>query len=683
MNAPTTAERLQQMYEPLQMNQPALPVILTMDRSKAIDTLVSSLYPGAKRESAEMVLAYCEAAGLDPMQKPVHIVPMSVKTGQIDADGNDVYEMRDVVMPGIGLYRIQATRTGAYAGQDEPEFGPMVPLTYKKKIISWENGQNGRRVRKERWEDTELLFPQWCKVTVYRLVQGHRVPFTAKEFWLENYGTASAWTEAPNKMWERRTLAQLAKCFDSETEVLTTNGFEKFATLTGQVLQVTDQGLQPCDAVPFVQPYDGEMIVADGTRLNFSVTPNHDMLTSNGKIEAGDLYEQATKSGDKFQIPRAPVVIKPDLPVSDAVLRLVGYFMADGSHTGHRQMRIAVSRPWKIEALRELSLHQSEGIKRDAGRVAVVGSRAIATVSDKAQFVYDFGLIESMVSADKQINVETILALSQRQARVIADAIVEFDGSDNGGGVRRLTQKNGNVLRGFEVIAVHAGYSVSARAERTSDIGESASITISEAGHFPVVRGVDKNSASLVKRRNVAGSVWCVTVPSGVIVVRRKGFSMLCGNCAEAQALRKGFPDAVSSGPTADEMEGKHFDMDLDEAGNATPTPTPAPAEPPRKPKTEATTAPAPVDQQQCQAPAPAPAPAPASEAAQSTAAPSGVFMATGGEKQHIKVRCGHAKRDLAEVLATVLGDAGKAINAETLEGLTKEQFKALRAALS
>jgi len=41
--------------------------------------LKNSLYTGARDESIKMVLDYCKAAKLDPMQKPVHIVPMSVK----------------------------------------------------------------------------------------------------------------------------------------------------------------------------------------------------------------------------------------------------------------------------------------------------------------------------------------------------------------------------------------------------------------------------------------------------------------------------------------------------------------------------------------------------------------------------------------------------------------------------
>jgi len=38
--------------------------------------LKTSLYPNAIDESVDMVLAYCQAGALDPMTKPVHIVPM-------------------------------------------------------------------------------------------------------------------------------------------------------------------------------------------------------------------------------------------------------------------------------------------------------------------------------------------------------------------------------------------------------------------------------------------------------------------------------------------------------------------------------------------------------------------------------------------------------------------------------
>lgn len=497
---------------------------LAMDEKELMRVLGNSIYPGAADDSIRMVIGYCKAAGLDPMQKPVHIVPMWDKKSR---------SMRDVIMPGIGLYRTQAARAGTYAGVSDPEFGPDV-----------EESLGGVR----------MVYPMWCRVVVKRLLpNGTIAEFPAVERWKENYATADKDTAAPNAMWKRRPYGQLAKCFDPETEVLTEAGFQRFDSVTARVLQVGPAGLEPTNAVPFVQDYDGEMIVADGTRLNFCVTPNHDMLTNLGTMSAQDMYETATTSADKLSIPRAPDNLLADNPkFSDSVLRLAGYHLADGSHTGHAQFRIAVSRDYKVESLCEVGLHSRVGVKLDAGRTATLrDGRVIATKHDKMVFTYPFDLIDGLVDSDKRLISQAALSLSARQTRIVLDALLEFDGSDNGSGVRRLSQKNMNVRAAFELLAVHAGLSVSAWTD--------VSCTVSEAAAFPVVRNVEKNRGSLVVRKNVAGKVWCVTVPTGVIVVRRSGFSMLCRNCAEAQALRKAFPE-FGAQPTAEEMEGKSIE---------------------------------------------------------------------------------------------------------------------------
>ena len=161
-----------------------------IDRKDLINTLQNSLYTGAKTESVEMVLGYCEAAGLDPMQKPVHIVPMWSR----EAGG-----MRDVIMPGIGLYRIQADRSGSLAGVSEPEFGDDINGTFKDK--------EGREVA--------VTYPEWCKVSMKKLVGNHIVEFIAKEYWIENYATAGKCT-SPNAMWKKRPKGQLAKCAEAQ-----------------------------------------------------------------------------------------------------------------------------------------------------------------------------------------------------------------------------------------------------------------------------------------------------------------------------------------------------------------------------------------------------------------------------------------------------------------------------------
>lgn len=154
-----------------------------------ISVLQSSLYPGAAIGSVQMVLNYCAAAGLDPMQKPVHIVPIW------DAKAK---QMRDVVMPGIGLYRTQAARSGNYAGVSDAEYGPDTT---------------------EKLGGVDITYPVWCRVAVKRLLpNGNVAEFSATERWKENYAVKGGQEKsiAPNAMWQKRPYAQLAKCAEAQ-----------------------------------------------------------------------------------------------------------------------------------------------------------------------------------------------------------------------------------------------------------------------------------------------------------------------------------------------------------------------------------------------------------------------------------------------------------------------------------
>src|SRR5258708_24255716 len=52
---------------------------LEMKEDELIRVLESSIYPGATLESIKLAIGYCRPNSLDPMQHPVHIVPMSAK----------------------------------------------------------------------------------------------------------------------------------------------------------------------------------------------------------------------------------------------------------------------------------------------------------------------------------------------------------------------------------------------------------------------------------------------------------------------------------------------------------------------------------------------------------------------------------------------------------------------------
>ena len=161
----------------------------TPSNADLLAVMENSLYPGAQRTSIILAIEYCKAAGLDPIQKPVHIVPMWDK-----ANGR----MRDVIMPGIGLYRTMASRTGQFAGISEPEFGPDVT---------------------EDIGGHATTYPAWCRVIVRRrLPTGEIAEFSAVERWKENYAEKGGKERsiAPNAMWARRPYGQLAKCAEAQ-----------------------------------------------------------------------------------------------------------------------------------------------------------------------------------------------------------------------------------------------------------------------------------------------------------------------------------------------------------------------------------------------------------------------------------------------------------------------------------
>lgn len=162
--------------------------IAVRDESQLMTALRSSLYPGASDASIALVLAYCKSANLDPMMKPVHIVAMwDSKLGA----------MRDVIMPGVGKYRTDASRSG-HAGTSKPKYGPMVT---------------------ENIGGVDITYPEFCEVTVKRLLpSGVIAEFTAEEFWLENYAVKGGREKsiAPNAMWMKRPRGQLAKCAEAQ-----------------------------------------------------------------------------------------------------------------------------------------------------------------------------------------------------------------------------------------------------------------------------------------------------------------------------------------------------------------------------------------------------------------------------------------------------------------------------------
>lgn len=183
-------------------------------------TLKESLYPGAASESVMMVWDYCTARQLDPLKKPCHIVPISVKD---PVSGEYVY--RDVVMPGIYEYRTTATRTGLYMGHSKPEYGGLM-------------------------EHLGVMAPEWCSMTVYRWnpAAKAKVEYPVQVYFRECAATRKDKNSGKfylNDRWNKAPIQMLTKCTEAaglrEAFPDELGGESTAEEMEGRVLDVVDR----------------------------------------------------------------------------------------------------------------------------------------------------------------------------------------------------------------------------------------------------------------------------------------------------------------------------------------------------------------------------------------------------------------------------------------------------------
>lgn len=166
-------------------------------------TLVEAVWPSAKTvDGVAMALDYCRARGLDPFKKPVHIVPMYNSTL-----GQEV----ETVWPGIQDYRTTASRTGIWAGNDDCLFGPTRKQPFK------DSSERGRGQNKyvERAECEAFEFPEWAQVTVYKIIQGQRVPFVGPKVRFVEIFSGVKGLRVPNDRWRQAPWQMLEKCAEA------------------------------------------------------------------------------------------------------------------------------------------------------------------------------------------------------------------------------------------------------------------------------------------------------------------------------------------------------------------------------------------------------------------------------------------------------------------------------------
>lgn len=137
--------------------------------SAQVDLIRRTVAADCTTDELALFLEVCRLSGLNPFLRQVY----AIKRGD-----------RMTVQTGIDGYRLLAARTGALAGIDD--------ATY---------------------DSEERDHPAWASVTVWRIVQGQRVPFSAKARWSEY--AAVGRDDKPVAMWAKMPYLMLGKCAEA------------------------------------------------------------------------------------------------------------------------------------------------------------------------------------------------------------------------------------------------------------------------------------------------------------------------------------------------------------------------------------------------------------------------------------------------------------------------------------
>ncbi|RYE20667.1 MAG: hypothetical protein EOP45_10670, partial [Sphingobacteriaceae bacterium] len=351
-------------------------------------------------------------------------------------------------------------------------------------------------------------------------------------------------------------------CYDTETEVLTNNGWIFFKDLTINHKVAT---LIKGDTLKYENPealqkykYDGNMYKIKSNQIDLCVTPNHKMWvaprgTANVKkykLERADEIEGKTRFYLKnvkntttenkctFTLPTKLGKI-PEIKLDmENWLIFFGIWIAEGFVKDNYAVSFSTHKNRVKIALKECCDMLGFDIKYTSDRL-----------NDKENCITNIWNIthKSLVNYMKQFSVgainkylpEWVWGLTMNQARILIKGMMLGDGHTMVNGTMRYDTSSIKLANDFQRLCLHAGWSaniiVKSLAGTNGGIINGRQIT-STVDSYRLTIITKQNNPKVNKNKKMdefikySDYVYCCTVSSGVIYVRRNGIPTFSGN---------------------------------------------------------------------------------------------------------------------------------------------------------
>lgn len=321
-----------------------------------------------------------------------------------------------------------------------------------------------------------------------------------------------------------RLSASEPNCFTGATEILTKEGWVRFDQLKrGVPVAQYENGL-----ITFVEPtayiqhhFAGELVHNQTRAINLLTTPDHRCLVINRNTGAEQVYSALDFPEDHIQL-HAANYLGAGLPLTDTEIRFLVAAQADGSwHAGG--LDFTFSRPRKVERFSSLF-----GVEMKLAKQATDAASARYRVRLSA--THPLTTLALNYLGERKEFGSWILELSRAQLDVFVAELDYWDGL--------YTRKDESVT--YTTISrtsadwVQTAYALSGtRARLVAYKAAGARLNQTWRVQAPKGRAISYTTNRTQARVPYSGQVYCVTVPSGYIMVRHEGVTMVTGNCQQ------------------------------------------------------------------------------------------------------------------------------------------------------
>lgn len=339
-------------------------------------------------------------------------------------------------------------------------------------------------------------------------------------------------------------------CYSDDTEILTHSGWKLFkdVTIDEEVAQYNKDN----EEISFVTPlerqmfnYNGDMVAFDGKLNNILVTPDHRMLVRNetkDKIYPSKVIT-AHEVSTHHRIPFAGFKYEYKIEMSIAKARLIAAYIADGikPKTSKTIVKWNLKKSRKKDRIRKLLADV---------KIPILRELSYPSCPEWTDIAIEQNYIKDIIDAfpNKVLNL-SILDWPLEARESFIEELGFWDGDFSGSrGIRFFTGKK-EEAEIVSCISVTCGYACIIRQDDHKSTGPTWVVNLNRRNWRDIMSKPNKANKSYVPYN---GKVYCCTVPTGFLVVRRKGKPFISGNCEGEKCVRKltelGFTATTASG---------------------------------------------------------------------------------------------------------------------------------------